>query len=60
MKMKSPRANTAQTPTKTPLFNLYYHRQAIAQGVNGALALRFKRRYPACIVKFSGFEGGVL
>jgi hypothetical protein len=59
------RANTAhpqghkQNPTKTPLFSIYAHRQTIAQGVNGTLAMRFKRRYPAITVKFSHMEVSV-
>lgn len=60
MKNQTTRANTAQNPTKTPLFSIYAHRQAIALGIGGALAMRFKRRFPDCIVKFSGFEGGAL
>lgn len=45
--------------TKTvSLFNVFHHRQLIAQGVTDSLALRLKGRYPACIVKFSGFAGG--
>jgi hypothetical protein len=62
----SPRANTAQNPTTTPVFSIFLHRQAIAQGIDGSLAIRFKSRFPACIVKFAGFthtaisEGGAL
>ncbi len=47
---------SALNPTVTPVFNLFAYRQPIAQGICGALALRFKRRYPTCTVKFSGFE----
>lgn len=54
MSTNTPRANSAQI---SPLFNITKHRQPIAQNIGGALAMRFKRRYPACIVKFSGFEG---
>jgi hypothetical protein len=46
-----------QNPTTTPVFSIFLHRQAIAQGISGTLALRFKRRYPAIVVKFAGFEG---
>jgi hypothetical protein len=35
MNKNSPRAISAQNPSKTPVFNLYHHRQAIAQGVAG-------------------------
>lgn len=55
------RANSAQnSQTKTAIFNLYHHRKAIAHGINAALAVRFKSRYPACIVKFAAFEGGAI
>jgi hypothetical protein len=49
-------SNHVQTPTKTALFNLYHTRKPI----NGVFALRFNRRYPVSIVKFTGFEGGVM
>jgi hypothetical protein len=55
-----PQDTYTQKPTNSicrqPLFNCFFHRQLIAQGVAGALALRFKRRYPAVIVKFAGME----
>ena len=67
-RMNSPtqRANCArnsqdkytQNLPNTPLFSLFAYRRPIAQNITGTLAVRFKRRYPACIVKFSGFEGG--
>lgn len=59
-------ANTARIPTRTPLFSAFYCRQAIALGIDGKLAMRVKRRYPAIVVKFAGFthtgtsEEGVL
>jgi hypothetical protein len=52
MNAQTPWAKSAQT---TPVFNIYHHRQAIARGVAGSVAMRFKRRFPACIIKFSGF-----
>ncbi len=53
---------SAQHPqTKTvSQFNIFLHRQLIAQGVSDSLALKIKSRYPATIVKFTGFAGGVL
>lgn len=53
----TPRAKSAQNSL---LFSVFSYRQPIAQGISGALAVRLKRRYPACIVKFSGFEGGAV
>lgn len=57
MNTNSNQASSAQNPTKTPVFNLYHTRRAIAQGIDGALAMRFKRRFPVSIVKFAGFGG---
>ena len=51
--------NHALNPPKTPIFNVLLHRQPIAHGVNSRLAMRLKRRFPALIVKFQGFEGAV-
>lgn len=34
-------------------FSLFSYRKLIAQDIAGSLALRFKRRYPAVIVKCS-------
>lgn len=58
MKTQSTQANSAQNPTKTALFSITWHRQTVCQNVTGKLALRFKRKHPECIVKFTGFEGG--
>lgn len=53
------RANYALYTLAYPLFSIFLHRQTIAIAINYRLAMRFKRRYPACTVKFIGFEGGV-
>lgn len=44
---------------KKPTFSIFHHRKPIAQGISSTLALRFKRRYPASIVKFAAFEGSL-
>jgi hypothetical protein len=54
----SNRASSAQNPSKTPIFNLYHTRRPIAQGIDGALAIRYKRRFSGSIIKFAGW--GVL
>ena len=41
------------------LFNVFLHRQLIATSVSYHRAERIKSRRPSCIVKFSGFAGGV-
>jgi hypothetical protein len=46
-----------QNPIPTPLFSVFSYRQPIAQGINGTLAIRLKRRFPALVVKFQSFEG---
>lgn len=46
----------AQKTKITPIFSIFWHRQILAQSVNFALAMRFKRRFPAVVVKFAGFE----
>lgn len=59
MNTSNPMGNHAQKTTTPPLFSIFLHRQCLRLGVSGKLAMRFKARYPACIVKFSGFEGGI-
>lgn len=49
--------NNSVSP-KTAVFDAFYHRRIIAQGIPGAVAERLKAYYPACIVKFSGMTGG--
>lgn len=62
MNTTNPMGKFAQNPqTKTvSQFNVFLHRQLIAQGVSDSLALKIKSRYPATIVKFTGFAGGAL
>jgi hypothetical protein len=43
---------------KTPLFNIIIHRQTVRIGITAPVAQRIKARFPACIIKFHGFEGG--
>ncbi|MCX7086978.1 MAG: hypothetical protein NTV00_02875 [Methylococcales bacterium] len=45
-----------QTKTVSCLFSVFHHRKLIAQNITGLLALRFKRRYPAIVVKFAQME----
>lgn len=52
----TPRANHAQKTKKNPIFSIFWHRQLLANGVSFALALRFKRRFPACVLKFQAWE----
>ena len=61
MNTSTPIGKSAQNPqTKTvSLFNVFFHRQIIAQGINGNAALRLKSYYPACIIKFSSFGGAL-
>ncbi|MFI3136543.1 MAG: hypothetical protein QX197_07165 [Methylococcaceae bacterium] len=62
MNTTAPRANSAQHPQARTLnnqflFNCFFHRQLIARDIAGALAVRFKRRYPSVIVKCSVIGG---
>lgn len=58
MTHSSGRAQSAQNSTTPPLFSIFWHRQCICIGITGTLAMRFKRRFPECRVKFVGFTQG--